>query len=326
MVKRSKRTTYSRSQATTAGSTPASGLLELERFSESSLERWGELSADLDELQDTLYFNLEPERRRRRPDIIKALQKTTPSVLDLQNWVRIVDYRWTLHPISAAGSLTSVGGRFNAGIEIDGCAFEPWPSLYVASDYATAFREKFQLQPTDRVDGLAPGELALCNGQSHTTVFLDGKLSRVFELTPATLDPVARVLGRIKMPARAAAIRKKLKIRPGDLRMLARGKQLYEVVALHNWRVQPIQFGLPSQSQILSELIRAAGFEAISYKSSKGGGTCLAVFVDRLAPESFIEIAGQYPADVTTRLDEASAEKLAGWSQLGIKRPSHFPN
>jgi hypothetical protein len=72
---------------------------------------------------------------------------------------------------------------------------------------------------------------------------------------------------------------------------------------------------------ILSELIRAADFEAISYQSSKGGGMCLAVFVDRLAPGSFIEIVDKAPPGAITRLDETTAAELAGWAQLGLKPP-----
>ncbi|MCD8503932.1 MAG: RES domain-containing protein [Burkholderiaceae bacterium] len=236
--------------------------------------------------------------------------------------MRIVDYRWTLHPISAAGSLTCVGGRFNAGIDIDSRTFAPWPCLYLASDHATAYREKFQLAAKQTIEGLTPEELGLCHGHSHTTVFLNGRLSNVFELTPQNLNPIARILGKIKMPIRAEQIKKKLKIKSGDLRMLTTGKQLYEVAAVHNWRVLPMQFGLPSESQILSELIRAAGFEGISYQSSKGGGSCLAVFVDRLAPESFLEIPGQHPAGALMRLDQNSSNEIAGWSQLGIKVPN----
>jgi hypothetical protein len=286
-----------------------------------SLERWSELSADLDELQATLYFNLEPERRRRRPELLKVLQETPAAPLQLENWVRIVDYQWTLYPLSAAGSLTSIGGRFNAGTEIEGQTFGPWPSLYLASDHATAYREKFQIETGQMVAGLSPEELALTPGKSHTTVVLNGKLSRVFPLTPATLGPVARVLGKIKMPEKAERIKKKLEFMPNDLRMMSTGKQLHDVAAVHNWRVLPIQFGLPAPSQILSELIRAADFEAIAYQSSKSGGTCLAVLVDRLAPGSFIELSGNPPAGATARLDETTAEDLAGWAQLGIKPP-----
>jgi hypothetical protein len=304
-----------------AGTPPTKGILELDRFSEETLERWSELSADLDELQDILYFNIEPERRRRRPELLKALQETPPAPLELENWVRIVDYRWTLFPLSAAGSLTSIGGRFNAGTEIDSQTFSPWPSLYLASDHATAYREKFQIEAGQAVEGLRPEELALSAGMSHTTVVLNGKLSRVFPLTPTSLGPVARVLGKIKMPERAERIKKRLKFKPNDLRMLTTGKQLHDAAALHNWRVLPIQFGLPSPSQILSELIRAADFEAVAYQSSKSGGTCLAIFVDRLAPGSFIEMSGGSPVGAIARLDETTAEELAGWSQIGIKPP-----
>jgi len=298
---------------------PTKGVLELDRFNEAALETWTELSADLDELQDILYFNLEPERRRLRPDLLKALQITQPTHLEIENWVRIVDYQWTMYPLSAAGSLTGIGGRFNVGTDLDSRTFDPWPALYLAADHATAFREKYQIAAGQLVEGLTPEELSLGHGQSHSTVVLHGKLSRVFQLTPETLAAVARVLGRIKMPERAERIKKKLNIKPEDLRMLTTGKQLHDVVALHNWRVLPIQFGLPSPSQILSELIRAADFEAIAYQSSKGGGVCLAVFLDRLAPGSFVEVMDKAPAGAITRLNEATAEELAGWAQLGLR-------
>jgi hypothetical protein len=237
-----------------AGTPPNKGILELDRFSKESLQSWSELSADLDELQDILYFNLEPERRRHRSEILKALQQTPAQTLEIANWVRIVDYQWTLHPLSAAGSLTGIGGRFNAGTEIDSQTFNPWPSLYLASDQATAYREKFQIEAGHMVEGLSPEELALNPNMSHTTVVLNGKLSRVFQLTSLTLGPVARVLGKIKMPDRAERIKKKLKIAPNDLSMMKTGKQLHDAAAVHNWRTLPIQFGLPAPSQVLSEL------------------------------------------------------------------------
>ena len=304
-----------------AGTPPVKGILELDRFSAEALDRWRELSADLDELQDILYFNVEPERRRRRPELLRALLETPAEPLQLKNWARIVDYQWTLHPLSAAGSLTGYGGRFNAGTEIEGKTFDPWPSLYLASDHPTAFREKFQIEAGQTVDGLSPEELALTPGHSHTTVFVNGKLSRVFSLTPANLGPVARVLAKIRMPERAEPIKRKLKIKQNDLRMMTTGKQLYDAAAVHNWRVLPVQFGLPAASQILAELIRAADFEAVSYQSSKSGGTCLAVFVDRLVPGSYLEISGTPPAQAIARLDETTAEELAGWKILGITPP-----
>jgi hypothetical protein len=95
--------------------------------------------------------------------------------------------------------------------------------------------------------------------------------------------------------------------------------------ARRNWRVLPIQFGLPSPSQILAELIRAADFEAVAYQSSKSGKKCLAVFVDRLAPGSCVALSGDPPAGVISRLDETTAEALAGWTELGIRPPQTPP-
>ena len=305
-----------------AAGTPApKGLLELDRFSETSIEKWLDVSADLDQLQNILYFNLEPERRRLRQDLLKALQAIEPVARDLENWARIVPYRWTLHPLSAAGSLTGDGGRFNPGTELDGVAYPAWPALYLAEDQPTAFREKFQIPQGSTTEGLTPEELSLSHGHSYSTVSLNGKLTRIFPLTPETLAPISRVFAKIKMPAPAERIKSKLKIRKEDLRMLTTGKQLHDAVAVFNWRMWPSQFGLPAPSHILAELIRAADFEAIAYQSSKGDGVCLAVFVDRLAPGSFIEISGAAPPEAIRRLDVNTAEELAGWAKLGLKPP-----
>lgn len=119
------------------------------------------------------------------------------------------------------------------------------------------------------------------------------------------------------MPGRARQLKQKLGIKPRDLVMVQTGKQVYDFVVTHNWRVLPVQFGLPSQSQILAELIRAAGFEAILYSSTKGLGKCLAVFPDVLAAGSFVELLDEPPRETKhRRLDLDSAEHLCGWDSV----------
>jgi hypothetical protein len=81
------------------------GILELDRFSEKSLQQWQTASRDLDELQDSLFFGPEPERRRYRAELIAALQTREPSALVLENWCRLVTYRFSHAPLSCAGSL-----------------------------------------------------------------------------------------------------------------------------------------------------------------------------------------------------------------------------
>lgn len=276
------------------------------------------MSRDLDVLQDELYFGLEPERRSLRPDLIGALRSTAPIAIDLSRWVRVVPYQFSLEPLSCAGSLQNIGGRFNAGSELDPNTLNPWPALYLAQNYETAFREKFQLPRDKVVDGLTPQELALEQGVSHTALFVRGHLARVFDMTDhQSLVAVAAVLRRVKMPARARVIQRKLKIPNVGIYMVQTGKQLHEMVLAHNWRMLPIQFGLPAQSHVLAELIRAAGFEGILYRSTKGPGKCLAAFPDLLDDGSFVELIDASPATVKhRRLDSNTARELEGWETL----------
>lgn len=276
------------------------------------------MSRDLDELEANLYFALEPERRRLRSQLLDALRQQQSKPLPMQGWVRIVDYQYTNMPLSSAGSLTGYGGRFNPGMDLDPGTLMPWPALYLAEDYETAYREKFQIKSSQTIDGLKPEELALQNGRSHSTVLLQGRIDRAFDMTvPRNLDSVAHVLKKIKMPDRAKGLKKKLRLKPTDVSMIQSGRSLYNAVLMHNWRVQPAQFGLPARSHVLAELVRAAGFEAILYRSTMGPGRCLAVFPDQLSGQAYVELADKAPPEVRhTRLDDNSAGDLAGWHIL----------
>lgn len=297
------------------------GILELDRFSEASLRQWKTLSDDLDELERTLFYALEPERRRLRPELLAALQQQANEPLEILGWSRIASYIHSLNPLSAAGSLLGYGGRFNPGADLEPGTLAPWPALYLAEDYETAFQEKFQMRSDEVRDGLSPQELALQPVTSHVTVMLDGRLNRVFDATsPDKLAAVARVLGKIKLPERARQLKKKLQFAQNVLFMIRTGKQLHEVVLNYNWRRLPVQFDLPAPSQVLAELVRSAGFEAILYHSIRGPGHCLAVFPDLLMEGSFIELVDTPPHEETLpRLDVDTADALAGWEVLPVQ-------
>lgn len=88
-----------------------------------------------------------------------------------------------------------------------------------------------------------------------------------------------------------------------------------------NWRTLPVQFGLPAPSHAVAELVRAAGYEAIVYRSTQGGGRCVAVFPDLIDSGSFIELASPAPSEVEyTRLDAGSADALAGWEEILMRK------
>lgn len=213
--------------------------------------------------------------------------------------------------------MLTIGGRFNPGAELEEGTLAPFPALYLAADYETAFREKFQIASAGAVDGLTPTELALEMGSSHTSVQLKGALHNVFDISVKTLEPVAAVFRKVKMPPRALTLKKKLGMRMNDPHMVKTGTELHRAVLDFNWRQGPVQFGLPAQSQMLAEFIRAAGYEGIYYKSSKGPGHCLALFPDRLQDASYIALADVAPPEVKyTVLNYESAQALSGYDQL----------
>ncbi len=291
------------------------GIAELDRFTAKNLTQWKSYSEDLDELFGNLFFGVRPHQRRLRGELVEALQGTEPQAIELTDWCRIVPYRYSNEPLSCAGSLQGSGGRFNVGVDLDADTLQPWPALYLAEDYETAFRERFQLPQDETVEGLTPKELALELGASHSTVLLRGRLNRVFDVTSArNLEAVAHVLKRIKMPPRARTLKARLRV---DVKMIQSAAELFDAVFTHNWRTLPVQFGLPSPSQMLAELIRAADFEAILYRSSKGPRNCLVVFPCVLSSGSFIELTDPAPATVAhRRLDCETADQLAGWQSI----------
>lgn len=294
------------------------GILELDRFTTQDLQKWEQASANLNELWDLLYFGVEPQRRKHHHQLIQAIKGVGHTAFQLDHWVRIVTYQYSLEPLSGAGSLQALGGRFNAGYELDDNTMRPWPALYIAQNFETAYREKFQLGSQEGVDGLTPHELGLEGAVSHTTVFVNGQLNRVFDMAAFTsLISVAKVLSKIRLSFEVAPLARKLKFDRNTFFMVKTGQQLFNALVKQNWRVLPTQFGLPAPSQILAELIREAGFEAILYPSSKGSGKCLAVFPTNLGDASFVQLADQAPSEKTTkRLDQSTATVLEGWDAI----------
>ena len=295
------------------------GLLELDRFSEADLDRWNSLSKDLDEINDILYSGVEPQRRRHHAKLVEALRSVPSTPMDFDGWVRLVPWRYTNAPLSAAGSLTSYGGRFNIGADVDNAIHPRWPALYIGENQEIAYREKFGLSKDDRIDGLSGEELALTTGGSYSAVRLDGHLELVFDLAQEdALGPLCAVLAKMTLPAEARRLHKRLKLAGPPPSMIRSASRLLKETLITNWRGQPAQFGLPAVSQILASLIVDAGYEAIRYPSTKGGGECVAVFPHRLGSDaSFVSVSDVAPESVKhTRLDMSTADDLCGWEVL----------
>ncbi len=287
-------------------------LYELERFSHRDLRKWLTASETLDEIQRELHFGLESQRRGYRAELLEALRVKPASTLKLQGWIRIVEFRYCLDPLSAVGSLRGIGGRFNVGQDLGAAVgTAPLPALYVAQDLETAYREKFQVPVVSHVAGLTPEELALQDPSSFLVAFLRGEIHSVLDLGDReALKPFCERIAQFELPSRVRTLARSLGIRPAQL---VRSPAILQRVALSSkWRVIPTQFDIPAPSQIFGDLVQSAGYEAMIFRSSQGGGQCAVIFPARMSESSsFVELHDGYPEQVALpRLDRETWPRL----------------
>ena len=199
--------------------------------------------------------------------------------------------------MSSAGSLVK-GGRFNIGKDINPTQFPPYPALYVAENYNTAYAEKFGVPETTEIDGLSGHELALRKPTSFTSVNISGKLNNLFDVSKTgNIREFVNVIKRFEIPAELKVLARKLGMKPPF--NLTEITQLKQNLLSNDWRAWPIQIQLPANSQIFGRLIMEAGFEGIIYPSVKGKGKCIAIFPENLAgTDSYVEVSDKAPDGV----------------------------
>jgi hypothetical protein len=283
-------------------------LYELDTFSLADIERWRKSSDRFDELHRELYFGLEIQRVARREELLSALRSKATRPIDLSGWHRLVEYQYCLEPLSAHGSVTRYGGRFNVGIDVGSGAFGSFPALYLAEDLETAFREYHQVGVGAGAGGLTREDFALTRPGSFLSTEVHGHLELVFDLGDvAALRPFADLIATFKMPPRVAVIARELRLKNAGL--IRTSAQLQRAVLAKNWRAWPVQFDVPANSQVLGRMLCDAGFEAVAYPSVKNGQRCVAVFPTNLKlSSSFIALSGRYPHAVSVhRMDATSA-------------------
>jgi hypothetical protein len=301
----------SRPRRTLGGESDPPSLVELERFTQQSLHKWLEASQGIDALHRLLFFDLESLRQRDGQKLLDAIRAGARPGFLFDDWSRIVDYRYSLTPLSSAGSVKDLGGRFNIGEALSPGSFSPFPALYVADQYTTAFREKFGIDPTSSVDGLGAADLALRTPSSFTQVRVRGRLDLVIDVEDtAALRPLVEVIKQFPMPKAATSLARRLNLKPPTLVRSATTLQRH---LLHpNWRITPAQFGIPSNSQIFGRLVAAAGVHGIAYPSSRTNkGRCLALFAQNWRDSgSFIAIDDDPPKGASPTLLTGSTKTI----------------
>ncbi len=246
-------------------------------------------------------------RQIHKSELVNALANIEPCAIRVKGWCRIVDYRYSTTPLSAAGTRKR-GGRFNIGGDCDRTSAKPFPALYIAEDHKTAMLERFGESETST---LSAPELALRTDTSYSYVRLDGRLDRVLKLNrPRDFRDFTKVIKDFRLPEDIEALGDRLGYESPHV--VERASVLLTTLLAKDWRYLPANHGLPANPQIFAALARDAGFQAISYKSVRGGNYCVALFPDKLdRSDSWVGLADAAPESVAiTELNKDTWPRL----------------
>lgn len=281
----------------------------LEKFSVKEKKTWESIKDKFLEFHWGFYFTLAYQRKKNSVAIKKSLLDAAINNFSITKWQRVVKYKYSLEPLSCKGSLSDPGGRFNIG-EIDDFSFGPFPSLYIASTKNTA-KQEMLCQKIDTKNYSAALDFALTTPSSMTNVSVSGKLNSVINLNqPHKLQPFLDIIGKFKVPTHLKKLGEKLG--QNELILVNDTKSLNGALLAPNWREWPMQFDVPSSSQIFGQLVVDAGIEGILYPSKYDGKDCLAVFPQNFesGSDSFIQLDDPAPQEVAlTRLDAKTWKK-----------------
>jgi RES domain-containing protein len=272
---------------------------ELERFSEAGLRQWRKGWEAHRGIYSELYFGAERQRAAHADELAKALMSNASQPLPLDGWARIVDWQYSLAPLSIAGSLVTEGGRFNIGRRLNPASFPPFGALYIADSHGTAHAEKFGIQRDGTREGLTSDEINLRGPNSYSYITITGHVELVFDAgNREALKDFAKIIAKFKMPERALTLARSIQAAPPT--MIRSAEKLQTQILHPNWNTLPIHFSLPSNSQIFGRLLHAAGFHGVLYPSIRhNGGRCLALYPDNWrGSKSELHIVGQSPANV----------------------------
>jgi hypothetical protein len=157
VTKRSQRRFSNRQRSTPAPRIPVVHIFD--SFTLDSLRKGRRVKDEVLRFAWDHYSALQHQRSAVAEEIAEAIALARLGPFRFDRWMRVVDYQFSNHPLSAVGSVKSMtGGRFNIG-DIEPIKFAPFPALYFASDHETAIAETLGQLPES--DGLNRNQLAL---------------------------------------------------------------------------------------------------------------------------------------------------------------------
>lgn len=284
---------------------PPSAFFLLDQFSVEDIKKYAAFEDQILKFHWDYYNDLAYRRSKIVVEIKKSLLEAAQKNFEFPKWQRAVKIKYELEPLSVAGSLKDpAGGRFNIG-DLNPSQFPPFPALYLAIDKDTAIPELLS-QKRDPHQKLTPLELALTDPSSIAIFSLSGSLDSIINLKERTekFRPFVDLIKNFDIPNALKETAQKIGLpEPNLIRTIP---QLIDCLLAPNWREWPMQFDVPSPSQIFGHLAAEAGIEGILYPSKFTGKDCLAIFPQNFddSSDSFVQLDGELPPGIKiSRLD-----------------------
>lgn len=251
------------------------------------------------------YYAELAQQRAQVYDSLKASLAERAGSFQFSRWQRAVKYKYSLSPLSAKGSLTEPGGRFNVG-GIDPTRLPVFAGLYLAADKGTALA-KLLGQRDNQGQQLTAEEQALTKTASVTVVSVSGELESA--LDARNEENLTGFVGLIKgFRLSNGLIREAKALGTAPPRLVTTARELKGELESPNWRGWAWLCDVPASSQIFGQIVMNAGIEGIIYISTLTHKACLVVYPQNFAnSSSFIELDDPAPSDsVQKRIDHST--------------------
>lgn len=281
------------------GQKPSSEFYTLDKFSLQDLRSWKKVNRSIAEYHIRAYHELEAQRQLYKKELNAGLRDAVSRPLTILRWPRMVDYQYSHQPLSAAGSIKGIGGRFNIGRELNP-KLNPFHALYFAEDAPTAFHEYFGMSLSETKNGLSAMDLALTPTKSFASIQFDGVLQNVLDATsPKRLKSFCEAFRDFSINPKLKSLLAGTAITP--MKIIPDAELLLANIETSNWRELGVQLGIPSNSQVFGRLVFEAGYDGIVYRSSRlKGRRCACIFLENLMhSETTLSLSDSAPTSET---------------------------
>ena len=285
---------------------PKPGDILLDQFSVRNIKEWSAHHDKVLQFHWDYYHHLAYQRSKVGDQIKASLLDAAIDGYTFTNWQRIVEYKYSLEPLSVAGSLIDPGGRFNIG-NINPLHFPPFPALYIAIDKETAIQEALsqKISPKREDDALF---LALSSPQSISSISLSGQIETIIDLgQPSRLLDFIHCFGKFDIPETFSVTAHEIGLPPPGV-IHTVDDMLTDLLSPY-WRDWPMLFDVPHTSQIFGQLVEEADIDGILFTSKFNGKKCLAIYPQNFQKglDSFVELDDEAPrGSVVRRLDHST--------------------